>query len=124
MGPIKRIGIGWLLLVLIAFHDVFAAQEQSTASTSAEELAKANNPLANANALNFQNYYGSSIYGLTDQTSDSFLLRPVVVRGRQIIRMTLPVSTVPSSSGESVSGLGDFNVFDAFVLSPDGAKTQ
>jgi len=109
---------------MIACHNVSLAKEQSAGAPSTEELAKANNPLANANAINFQNYYGSSLYGMTDQTNDSFLLRPVIVTGRQIIRMTLPVSTVPSSSGESVSGLGDFNVFDAIVLSPDGSTQQ
>ena len=123
MSLVKRFGMGSLLLVLIACHNVSLAAEQNTGGPSPEELAKANNPLADANALNFQNYYGSSLYGLTDQTNDSFLLRPVIVSGQQIIRMTLPVNTVPSNS-TSVSGLGDFNVFDAFVLSPKGATMQ
>lgn len=116
-------GIGGLILVLITFNNISVAAEQKAGGPSAEELAKANNPLANANAINFQNYYGSPLYGLTDQTNDTFLLRPVVVHGRQIIRATLPVNTVPSGSS-SISGLGDLNIFDAIVLSPDGAKTQ
>ena len=79
MNIFRRLGMGSLLIVIFSWQNIAIAKEQNAGAPSAEELAKANNPLANANAINFQNYYGSSLYGLTDQTNDSFLLRPVFV---------------------------------------------
>ena len=48
---------------------------------SAEQLSKANNRLADMNALNFQNYYLPSLYGVPDAVTDGLFLRPVVVAG-------------------------------------------
>ena len=112
-------------LAMMASATVAMAQEHGAAGGLSEaELTKANNPLADSNAFNIQDYYGSSLYGLPDQTSNSLLLRGVMVSGRQIIRATLPVSTIPTSATETTSGLGDLNVFDSIVLTPDGASTQ
>ena len=86
-------------------------------------VAKANNPLANMNAINLQNYYNPSLYGVPDSTSNTLNLRGVMVSGRQIIRATLPVSTVPTGQTTSASGLGDLNVFDAIVLTSPTART-
>lgn len=123
MRFVKRLSIGWLLLAMITCHNACFAKGEDSSASATDKLAQANNPLADANAINLQNYYGSSLYGLTNQTNNSFLLRPVIVSGRQIIRMTLPVNTVPSGGG-SVSGPSDFSVFDAIVLSPAGSTTQ
>ena len=76
------------------------------------------------NALNFQNYYAPTLYGLPDSSSNTLNLRPVVVSGRQIIRATLPISTVPIGSGQYQSGLGDFSIFDAIKLTGTDAKTD
>ena len=81
---------------------------------SASQLANANNPLADMNAFNFQNYYSPTLYGVPNSVSNTLDLRPVVVSGRQIIRVTLPVTTVPTGSGNYQSGLGDFKG----ILSP------
>jgi hypothetical protein len=51
-------------------------------------------------------------------------LRPVVVTGRQIIRATLPVVAAPTGPGQYRSGLGDFSIFDAIKLTPEGAGTD
>jgi len=91
---------------------------------SAEQLSKANNPLADMNALNFQNYYVPTLYGVPDANSNTLNLRPVIVSGRQIIRATLPVSTVPTGNGQYRSGLGDFSIFDAIKLTPEGSMTD
>lgn len=99
------------------------AQEPGRGAASAEELAKANNPLADANALNFQNYLMPSLQGVPDASIDLFLLRPVIVSGRQVIRGTIPFQTVPTGVGTYDSGIGDINVFDAFILTSPGAKT-
>jgi hypothetical protein len=88
---------------------------------SADEVAKANNPLAPITAINFQNYSIPSIYGLDDPHANSLLLRPVVATERFIFRGTLPVSTVPTGDVDPVSGLGDFNAFLAILLPSAGA---
>lgn len=94
------------------------------AGVSAEQVAKANNPLADLNALNFHNYYDPSLYGVPNAQADNMYLRPVMVAGRQIIRATLPIATVPVGQGQYASGLGDFSVFDAIKLTPEGATTD
>jgi hypothetical protein len=47
-----------------------------------------------------------------------------MVKGRHIVRATLPVVTVPRGEDDYASGLGDFNVFDAIRLSQADAATQ
>jgi hypothetical protein len=91
---------------------------------SEAEVAKANNPLAPVNAINLQNYYIGSLYGLPNETSNAFLIRPVVATESMIIRATLPVTTVPAGGGNSKSGLGDLNVFNAFLLTSSESSTQ
>jgi hypothetical protein len=55
------------------------AQEAGHGGVSAAELAKANNPLADANAINLQNYFMPSLQALPDASVNLFLhpaLRP------------------------------------------------
>jgi hypothetical protein len=101
-----------------------AASAQEPPKLNAEELAKANNPLADANALNFQNYYWPSLQGVPDASANSLLFRPVVVTGRQIIRLTLPIQTSPTGPLTYASGLGDLAVFDAILVTPQDATTM
>ncbi|MFZ5876596.1 MAG: hypothetical protein ACOYXU_09320 [Nitrospirota bacterium] len=112
-----------LLLTLSAGPRWAIAQEHPPAGggVSETDLAKANNPLADLSSINLQNYHSESLYGVPDETTNSFLLRGAMAKGRQLIRVTLPVNTVPTT-GEPASGLGDLNVFDIFVLNPQ-AKT-
>jgi hypothetical protein len=91
---------------------------------NADEVAKANNPLAPITAINFQNYYLPTLYLLPAQHANTLQLRAIFATTKMIVRATLPVSTAPTSILESVSGLGDLNVFDAFLLTEEGAKNQ
>jgi hypothetical protein len=91
---------------------------------SAEQLAQANNPLADANALNLHNYALSGLRGVTDEPANTLLLRPVVVAGRHIVRATLPVLNLPTGADSYTSGLGDLTIFDAIVLTGQGATTM
>jgi hypothetical protein len=100
--------------------DIASAQE----APSADEVAKANNPLAPITAINFQNYYLPTLYLLPEQHANTLQLRGIFATTKMIVRATLPVSTAPTSIVESVSGLGDLNVFDAFLLTEEGAKNQ
>jgi hypothetical protein len=87
-------------------------------------VASANNPLAPITAINFQNYYLPTLYLLPEQHANEMQLRGVFATTRMIVRATLPVSNAPTGFATSVSGLGDLNVFDAFLLTKEGAKNQ
>jgi hypothetical protein len=113
---------GALLALLAA--PLARAQEAAHGGVSAAELAKANNPLADANAINFQNYFMPSLQGLPNGSVNLFLLRPVMVAGRQIIRGTIPFQTSPTGLLNYDSGIGDINVFDAILLTGPDAKTM
>ena len=90
----------------------------------AEALANANNPLANMVAFNIQNYYYSALYG-TDETANTAWLRYVQPFGKWLMRASLPIKTVPVGAGQdSVSGIGDFNVFLAYLLSDPSSPKQ
>jgi hypothetical protein len=140
----------------LAFVPSLYAQEQTppgAASATADAVSKANNPLASMNAFNVQNYYDPSLYSIPNGIGNTMMLRVAIVAGRQIIRATLPVATLPagyeiynlqppsSPIGEVApltavpaeapavsityaSGLGDFNIFDMIKLNGDAARTQ
>jgi len=107
--------VGLLLAITASLADDASAQEATPPSSpaatgaaggvSAEQLAKANNPLADMNALNFRDFWAPSIRGMPDDFSNTLNLRPVMVAGRQIIRATIPVATVPLGGGPYASGL-------------------
>lgn len=105
--------------VLIALTAPVTARAQTAA-----EVAKANNPLAPVTAVNLHNYFVPTLYGVPNQSANAMMVRGVFATSRMILRGTLPLSTVPSGSGDAVSGLGDFNVFDAFLLTSSESKTQ
>jgi hypothetical protein len=122
----RRIGRAALLACgLLAVWVVPGAHAQEAhGGVSAAELAKANNPLADANAINFQNYFMPSLQGVPGGSVNLFMLRPVMVAGRQIIRGTIPFQTSPTGLLSYDSGIGDINVFDAILLTSSDAKTM
>lgn len=95
-----------------------------TFSQDDKALAQANNPLANMTAFNIQNYYVPSLYGLPDYSMNTAWIRFATPTGRILWRASLPISTVPRGEGDPVSGLGDFNVFAAYLLSDPSAGAQ
>ena len=99
--------------LLLATATTAAAQEQT-----AEERARAqaNNPLASMYALNFQNFYAPSLYGIPDQSVNTLWLRGAFPIGRTLTRASLPLATRPTSATASQAGLGDFNVFTAYLV--------
>ena len=88
-------------------------------AVSAQDIAKANNPLADMNAVNLQDYYVPSFTSSPTSKLNTLNVRGVVVTGRQVIRATLPVV-----ANGTASGLGDLNVFDAFLLTSRESSTQ
>jgi hypothetical protein len=98
-----------------------AVAQNSSGGPSTSDVANANNPIAPMNALFFQNYYAPTVYG-TPGPNNSLDLRTLMVSGRQIVRATLPITSSGNTNDNQPSGLGDFNVFDAFRLTPQQSK--
>ena len=93
------------------------------AQTSADAANEANNPLTPKITLNVQDQWAPRLYGSDDETN-AVLLRgttPHRLGGfPQILRLTLPIATVPDAPESTTTGLGDLNLFNLF-LSKHGA---
>lgn len=82
-------------------------------------MAQANNPLANTKALNFQNQYFGELSGLDEDANQLYLryAQPFsAFGGNWLMRATLPVNTLPQAGGGHETGIGDFNVFAAYLF--------
>jgi len=120
MGKIRML-VAAILLMGLAVSPVVA---QENAADEAASAANANNPLADMVAFNIQNYYMAELYG-TDETANTAWLRYAQPFGKWLMRASLPISTVPVGGGQDpVSGLGDFNVFFAYLLSDPSSPKQ
>lgn len=90
------------------------AQEPDSAA------AQANNPLANMTAFNIQDYYIGELTE-SDDSANQFWLRYAtpfsVAHTNWILRASLPLNTFPTPpDGDKETGLGDFNVFAAYLM--------
>ena len=121
---LSALATGVLVLTLHQFPAEAQEQNAGADGVDASTMAKANNPLADMNAVNFHNYHRTSLYGVPNVTDNELDLRGIMVTGRHIIRATLPVKTVPTGLSSTVSGLGDLNVFDAIVVTSPEAPTM
>jgi hypothetical protein len=122
MTAILRITLATVLVLVCGM--VAAAQEAPPAgATEDRALANANNPLANMTAFNVQNYWMSSLYD-TDATASTAWLRFAKPLGRFLVRASLPLSTVSVPGAGTTSGVGDFNVFAAYLLSDPASPEQ
>lgn len=107
-----------LLAVWCCAMPVFGQTEESGGAAAAEESsaeANANNPLADMTAFNLQNYYIPELSGL-DESANTFWLRYARPFGKWLFRGSLPVSRVPTGTGNPTSGLGDLNAFAAYLF--------
>lgn len=103
-----------LVLLLITFLSASASAQEN-----ADVAAQANNPLANMTAFNLHNYYiGEQTE--TGEDANQFWLRyarPFSLGGDWLMRASLPINSFPSSStGGTETGLGDLNVFAAYLF--------
>ena len=105
-----------LAAALMGFTPATSAQEKSAAS----DVAQANNPLANFTAFNLHNYV---IGELTDtgRSANQFWMRyarPISLgQTNWLMRASLPINTYPvPPTLESKTGLGDLNVFAAYLF--------
>ena len=97
------------------------SSQDSAPGPPESDVAKANNPIAPMNAIYFQNYYAPTLYGVPGP-NNLLDIRSILISGRQIIRATLPILGSDFGNGDQVSGLGDFNVFDAFRVSREKSR--
>jgi len=111
-----------VLLCVLGMVSPLAAQD--SADDHAAAAAAANNPLANMTSFQLQNYYAPDFYGLPDEASNTAWLRFVKPFGKVLVRASLPLSTVPTGTTESASGLGDFSVFAAYLMTDPSAPKQ
>ena len=111
-------------LFLVILKGALYAQELSE-----EEAKKANNPLADVNAVSFQNYYVPTIYEDANLRANTLMLRYAkpLMDGKLLTRITVPLGTVPAGYDGDMptysSGLGDVNFFATYTFSKPGAKT-
>lgn len=93
------------------------------AQGEADAAAQANNPLADTTSLNLQNQYFGNLSSI-DRDANAVLLRGAkpfrLGAANGIARATLPINTVPRTGGGDRSGLGDLNVFAAFLFDKIG----
>jgi hypothetical protein len=108
-----------LCALIVGYISPLAAQDSAD-----DHAAAANNPLANMTSFQLQDYYASDLYGLPDETSNTAWLRFVKPFGKWLVRASLPLATVPAGTDENISGLGDFNVFVAYLMTDPSAPKQ
>lgn len=97
-------------VIALAAHPPALAQDNAS--------AQANNPLANMTALNFQNQY-NELTG-SDEHANQFFLRYAkpfkAFGGDWLMRATVPVNTFPDGASGHDTGLGDINIFAAYLF--------
>jgi len=102
----------FVMLGLVAVCALGARAEEP----SDAERAQANNPLASFKTFNLHDYYTTKLYGVPDETSNTFWLRYAQPVGQFLVRASLPIPTVPVAGGtDSKSGIGDFNAFATYL---------
>ncbi len=116
MNLAKFLGYSGLLAALSTAQ---AAEQSSDSGNPSKSAAQANNPLANTTAVNFQNYYVGEFTG-SDEDANQFILRAAqpfkIYDTEWLARASLPVNTAPEVGGGHKTGLGDFNIFAAYLF--------
>ena len=98
-----------------------AVSEEPIASetSAANAAAQANNPLADMVAFNVQNYYIGELTEIGEDANQFWLryAQPFSIRDSDwLLRASLPLNTFPGLGGGQDTGLGDFNVFGAYLF--------
>jgi len=108
------------LAVMVAAFAVLGLPASVHAEEAGSDAAQANNPLANMTAFNLQNYYIGDVTGSSDDANQfwfRFATPFKIGDGDWIMRASLPVNSFPTPPhGDTETGLGDFNVFAAYLI--------
>jgi hypothetical protein len=109
-----------VVLVIFSFlvgNFAYAQGESGNAEQPAgSDAAQANNPLAYFRAFNLHNYYIPELSGPIDSTANNFVLRYAQPFGKWLMRASLPFSRVPTGINSTESGVGDLDVFFAYLF--------
>jgi hypothetical protein len=119
-----RINVLSLLFVIFLVLPLSAQEEAAEGGDDASAAAGANNPLADITSFQLQNYYASDLYGMPDESSNTAWMRFVNPFGKVLFRASLPLSTVPSVGNDSISGIGDLNMFAAYLMTDPSDPQQ
>jgi len=89
--------------------------------TAADAAAQANNPLANMKAFNIHNYYMGELTGSSNQSANQAWMRYAqpfsLGETNWLVRASLPINSFPSPpEGDRETGIGDFNIFAAYLM--------
>ena len=100
--------------------------DPSTQESKSDEnvVNNANNPLADLVAIQFHNYYIPKLYGVSDESANTFWFRVLAPYKRLIPRLSLPVKTSPTVTPDSKTGLGDLDVFASILVTKPGKPLQ
>ena len=106
-----------LLLVAVILA---CATQFASAAEDAGAAAQANNPLANMTAFNMQQYFIGELTD-SDESANQFWLRyakPFSISDTKwLLRASLPINSYPvGASGGTETGLGDLNLFAAYLI--------
>ncbi len=113
----KRFRHSWMQLGALILGSMLGITSQAEEGSAA---AQANNPLANFTAFNIHDYYIGEVTG-TDESANQVWARfakPLTLGESQwLLRASLPLNTYPvGPRGSHETGLGDLNVFAAYVI--------
>lgn len=115
LGNIKFL----LLFIFMAISPAIAQEETpKTSGPTAEELAKANNPLADMIAFNVQYYYRPNLNETDGGAANTTWFRFAIPTGPVLWRLSMPLETRylnNSTTNFSESGLGDIDIFAAYL---------
>jgi hypothetical protein len=119
------VGLGWLASAGPLAAQSAPATASGTPSDASPPAAgsavnAANNPLTPKISINLQDYFTPVLNREPGRMSNQGLFRGVIPFEAfgvpQLIRFTLPTFTNPTFPSGSASGLGDFSLYDLFVL--------
>jgi len=106
-------------LKLIAVLSFLLVSHLAHAQDTSDVAAQANNPLATFKTFNLHNQYVGELTGSGDDANSIFLRNALPVSafgGEWLVRSTLPINSFPDPTGGTDFGLGDFNVFAAYLI--------
>lgn len=111
-----------VLIIQIAFLSLLSGGKV-LAEEKASAQVDANNPLSSSTAFNIQDYYLSELTD-SDETANQAWLRyakPLSIGDTQwIMRASLPINSFPTSpDGDTETGVGDLNLFAAYLIDID-----
>ncbi len=116
MNTTKYLRLTLFLLLGCAFAATAQESDTSAEQAGGGDAAQANNPLADFRAFNLQNYYIPELSGGIDSTANNFVLRYAQPFGRWLMRASLPFLRVPTGPNTTESGMGDADVFFAYLF--------